>query len=73
MKVNTHQRAVQLLNLRACVCVCPQKHTMSVLDGVTVVCTVCVEVIQSGDKYADLLDCAHVLNSNHMSLFTACL
>lgn len=39
------------------------KHTMSVLDGVTVVCTVCVGVIQSGDTYDNLLDCAHTLNS----------
>ncbi|MCI4377016.1 hypothetical protein PGIGA_G00198560 [Pangasianodon gigas] len=39
------------------------KHTMSVLDGVTVVCTVCVDVIQSGDAYDNLLDCALTLNS----------
>lgn len=46
-------------------CVWPQKHSMAVLDGVTVVCTACVDVIQSGDVYSDLLDCALTLNSNH--------
>ncbi|XP_060771598.1 condensin-2 complex subunit G2 [Neoarius graeffei] len=39
------------------------KHSMAVLDGVTVVCTACVDVIQSGDVYSDLLDCALTLNS----------
>ncbi|XP_062850580.1 condensin-2 complex subunit G2 [Trichomycterus rosablanca] len=39
------------------------KHTMAVLDGVTLVCTVCVDVIQSGDTYIDLLECAHTLNT----------
>ncbi|XP_053338290.1 condensin-2 complex subunit G2 [Clarias gariepinus] len=39
------------------------KHTMAVLDAVTLVCTVCVEVIQSGDVYTELLNCALMLNS----------
>ncbi|KAG7330611.1 hypothetical protein KOW79_006833 [Hemibagrus wyckioides] len=39
------------------------KHTMSVLEAVTLVCTVCVDLIQSGDQYTALLDCAYTLNS----------
>ncbi|KAK3545864.1 hypothetical protein QTP70_016299, partial [Hemibagrus guttatus] len=44
------------------------KHTMSVLEGVTLVCTVCVDLIQSGDQYTALLDCAYTLNSVESSL-----
>ncbi|XP_027001357.2 condensin-2 complex subunit G2 [Tachysurus fulvidraco] len=39
------------------------KHTMAVLEGVTLVCTVCVDSVQSGDNYTDLLDCLYSLNS----------
>ncbi|XP_037400986.1 condensin-2 complex subunit G2 [Pygocentrus nattereri] len=44
------------------------KLTMAVLDGVTVVCTVSVDVIQDGDVYSALLDCAHMLNDIESSL-----
>ncbi|KAI5104631.1 condensin-2 complex subunit G2 isoform X2, partial [Silurus meridionalis] len=39
------------------------KHTMLVLEAVTVVCTVSVDVIQTGEAYTNLLDCALTLNS----------
>ncbi|XP_066537007.1 condensin-2 complex subunit G2 [Hoplias malabaricus] len=44
------------------------KHSMAVLDAVTVMCTVSVGVIQNGDTYTALLDCACILNSIESSL-----
>uniref|UniRef100_A0A8C7RID1 Non-SMC condensin II complex, subunit G2 n=1 Tax=Oncorhynchus mykiss TaxID=8022 RepID=A0A8C7RID1_ONCMY len=37
-------------------------HTISVLEGVTLVVTASVEVIEDGDTYNSLLECANILN-----------
>ncbi|XP_028826068.1 condensin-2 complex subunit G2 [Denticeps clupeoides] len=39
------------------------KRTMMVIQGVTLVATTSVEVIQDGDTYTTLLQCAHLLNN----------
>ncbi|XP_052007489.1 condensin-2 complex subunit G2 [Xyrauchen texanus] len=39
-----------------------QTQTMAVIEGVTIVSTVSVDVLQENDTYASLLDCALVLN-----------
>ncbi|XP_035375736.1 condensin-2 complex subunit G2 isoform X2 [Electrophorus electricus] len=44
------------------------KRTMSVLDGVTLLCTACVDVVEDGDTCSDLLDCAHMLDSIESAL-----
>ncbi|XP_010901094.1 condensin-2 complex subunit G2 [Esox lucius] len=37
-------------------------HTMSILEGVTLVVTASVQVIEDGDTYNALLECANILN-----------
>uniref|UniRef100_A0A6Q2XNL4 Condensin-2 complex subunit G2 n=1 Tax=Esox lucius TaxID=8010 RepID=A0A6Q2XNL4_ESOLU len=39
-----------------------QTHTMSILEGVTLVVTASVQVIEDGDTYNALLECANILN-----------
>ncbi|XP_076829312.1 condensin-2 complex subunit G2 isoform X2 [Brachyhypopomus gauderio] len=44
------------------------KHTMAVLDGITLLCTVSLDVVEAGDTLTHLLDCAYLLNSVESSL-----
>lgn len=44
-----------------------QTHTISVLEGVTLVVTASVEVIEDGDTYNSLLECANILNGECLS------
>uniref|UniRef100_A0A673Y3I7 Non-SMC condensin II complex, subunit G2 n=1 Tax=Salmo trutta TaxID=8032 RepID=A0A673Y3I7_SALTR len=39
-----------------------ETHTMSVLEGVTLVVTASVNVIEDGDTYTSLLECGNILN-----------
>lgn len=39
-----------------------QKHIMAVVDGVTLVASVSLKVLQDGDKYSPLLEAVHRLH-----------
>lgn len=47
----------------------PQKLTMAVVDGVTLVATLSVKVLQEGDSYSTLLQIVRKLHGEFVSLF----
>lgn len=49
-----------------------QQQTMSVIDGVTLVVTASVDVIQDGDTYDSLLECANILIGEFLSTMLIC-
>ncbi len=43
-----------------------QIQTMAVIDGVTIVSTVSVDILQENDNYTSLLECAQTLNCKYL-------
>ncbi len=43
-----------------------QIQTMAVIEGVTIVSTVSVDILQENDNYTSLLECAQMLNCKYL-------